>query len=817
MKKYIPAAIFGLLLIAVLVFNVPFQTVNQGSKVKVRINEMMASNTLFYADDGESYDWIELYNYGRFPVNVGGFGLSDEAEKPYKWLLPAITVYPGEYLLVWASGKDSYDLRELHGGFSIKSGEEAVILTGADGETISSIAAEQAKDNHSFGYSEVTEDYVWFPYPTPGEENGGLYKTRHNRGATISAPVFSHDQGYYEEAISLGITVQDPQAVIYYTLDGSDPDEHSLVYSGEILLTSDSNENDYANFSGKTFYTNPEDQEAGMPAEPIMKHAVVKAVAYVEGIGTSDVVTGSYFVDEGIFRRFDLPVISIVSDPEGLWDYEKGIYVLGRIYELNNTGDPTGRTPANYNQRGKAWERSSYVTLFETDGSVGFEQDLGLRIYGGWSRAYPHKSFRLIADHEDKDGAIEYELIEGLEGNGTGELLDAYQRFLLRMSGNDWNSTFIRDSLIHTVIAKAPFGNVLDTLAYRPIVVFLNGEYWGLYNIREDNDVAKLGSHYDMDPDEISIIQYHQRIYSEDEGDPDAYKDYEALMDFAETEDLSQEANYQYISNHIDIDNVIAYVAAQTFWANIDWPGNNVKMWRYDEGSVSTDGEGDNEIGLDGRWRYVLYDTDTALHMYEERFNDVSFNSLEFAAALSWPKRSDFPVSTILFRNLMENEVFRMRFINAYASLLNTCYDEAYVLSVVEDMTEAIESEVGAHSNRYSHFEQWQPEVNRMKSFVSRRTDIMWELLQSTYDAGERYEVHIEVNDSAMGTVVIDDFQPLEWAESYSGTYFENIPVTLKAVPSEGYRFVRWDGYDSDEAVITVALTGDVRLKAVFE
>ncbi len=263
---------------------------------------------------------------------------------------------------------------------------------------------------------------------------------------------FSHPGGFYEEGFELALTCSQAGLPVYYTLDGSEPDRLRVspdgpthLYSGPVAVSSRAGS---PNILSEISETSP---QWAPPGGEVFKGTVIRARAYCgpdapgEPLYPSETGTNTYFVDQGMPERYSLPLISVSTGPDGLFHYEEGIYVMGRIYYDNY--DPAlswGFRPANYHQSGYDWERPGNIEFYEADGTPGFNQGVGLRIHGGFTRAFRQKSLRIYARREyDAESSIEYEVFPGLR-DSQGAALNSFSRLILRNSGNDWSVTMFR-------------------------------------------------------------------------------------------------------------------------------------------------------------------------------------------------------------------------------------------------------------------------------------------------------------------------------------------------------------------------------------
>src|SRR5690606_29859663 len=241
----------------------------------------------------------------------------------------------------------------------------------------------------------------------------------------------------------------------------------------------------------------------------------------------------------------------------------------------------------NYNQRGPEWERPAHIEFYEPDGTLGFSEDVGIRIYGAASRANPIKSLRVQFRKEYGKGRLEYPLFPGLA-------YDRFDSFVLRSAGNDHDGAYLRDAFMQSLLDETR----LDTLAYRPAILFINGEYWGIHNIRERGDEDYFDEKYGIGKAELDLLENH----AEDGRGPNEH--YNALIEMLRTSDVKDPAVYKRVNEAIDVDNFIDYQIAQIYFDNGDWPGNNIRFWRENKPFDPA-----SPYGRDGRWRWLVYDT----------------------------------------------------------------------------------------------------------------------------------------------------------------------------------------------------------------
>ncbi len=828
-------SLFRFLILPLFLTGLPGLAITASTSPQIVINEILASNSTGIEDeDGDTVPWIELYNSGEEPVRLSLFGLSDDPERPWRWLLPDTTLQPGAFLLIFASGKDrTTPGRPLHANFRVSRDGEPVSLTDINGNQVDHVPPTPMPVDISFGrFPDGSDNWVFFDRPTPGGPN-----REDGFDELLAPPVFSHSGGFYttEFDLSLGsgnvhggtsTIATEPAAtgtVIRYTLDGSEPDSTSPHFTGPIRIRDRTPEPNIIS----TIPTSPPDiplvlgYEWKEPRGNLFKGTVVRARTFRQGSRPSPTVTHTYFVDHQGTDRYHIPVVSIATDSVHLFDYETGIYIPGKYYDLGGQeGDSKKDEPhlfGNYVQRGMEWERPASFELFENTGERALAQDIGIRVHGGRSRTLPLKSLRLYARSDYGESRFYYPIFPDLPYR-------EYNRLILRNSGQDFfgRSTMFRDGFMQTLVSDLN----LDTQAYRPAVVFINGEFWGIMNFRERYDEDYLARTWGVDPDNVDMLTWNMEVRAGDS------LHYSAMLDFIRNNDPVNHDVYEQIQTMMDVDNYLDYLIAQMFVRNVDWPGNNIDYWR-----LRTEWDPDAPPGHDGRWRWKVVDMDAGFGLLNP-WRVASFDMMRHMTNDKHEGFSNDPWSTFLIRRMLRNDEFRTEFIRRSADYLNTLFLPDHVIALIDRFEETVDPVIEEHIDRWGQIAskgRWHFNVERMRDFASRRPGYVREHLMAYFGLEGLFRVQVDISAMHKGRVqvnhlTIDENTPgtvgRESPWPWTGTYFKGIPLDLKARPYRGYRFSHWEEYDPETRSVTrihswreqvrIHSGKDIGLRAVF-
>lgn len=400
------------------------------------------------------------------------------------------------------------------------------------------------------------------------------------------------------------------------------------------------------------------------------------------------------------------------------------------------------------------------------------------------SRLFPQKSLSIVARDKYGQNRIDYPIF-GPAG------LKKFKFLVLRNGGSDFNKAHCRDCILTSMVE----GWDMDKQDCQPAQVYINGQYWGLYNIREKINRYFIAGHHDVDKDSLELMEHR---YTRRKGSRQHYLD---LLQYIERYDLSDPQHYAYVQSRMDVDNFMNYQIAQIYADNQD-AGGNIRYWRPQT--------------PDGRWRWILYDTDWGLGLHSE--DAFTFNSLAFHTEPNGPAWPNPSWSTLILRKLLENENFKTAFINRFADHLNGSFSAFQAEAVVERYYQMLYPEMPRHLERWNLSQQrWNDEMAEIRAFVRQRPEYLRAFLIERFNLGRERDLYLEVDPG--GRVVINNNLEVT-GRDFQGIYFENLPIQLEAVPNLGYRFSHWEGLQDAETERWAELKLDrpqFDIRAVFE
>ena len=623
-------------------------------------------------------DWVELHNSTGSAVSLAGYGLSNNPKNPAKWVFPDISIEPGEYLLLYATGSaDKAQKKNLKLNFCISSTGEALFFFDPNGKLIDKLSAGRMKSGQSYG-RDGSDNRFYYAEPTPGAQNGKGYE-----GIT-QIPAFSVTPGIYDNAVTVAITAGEGET-IRYTTDCTTPNASSEVYSGELSIS---------------------------------KNSVIRAAAFRDGYLSGDVATATYlFRSDGVNHA--LPVVTLVTDPDNLWNSKTGIYATGDQFDPDAASYADTLQSATYYQAKFAteeqvdtiWEKPAAFSLFDDNGRQVFTQNVGIRIAGSFGRGRAQKGFNVIARKEYGKGSMEYPFFENRP-------YTEYKAVVLRAGAQDQNRSKIRDELASGLLEGTDI-NILYQ-AYRPTVLYLNGEYWGVYFMKEKRNRFFVAQHENTENNvDLAIGKgFKQRSYGDN-------SDWVSLYEYATSHDLSSAEAYAYVSERMDVDSFRDYMIAEIYNGNTDT--YNFQYYRL----------------KGGKWKFIFYD-------FCWGFQSPGHETLAFRMG----KTPSDVCSAKLFAAMLQNKGWRDSFCRRFGELLNTAFAPERVSALIEELYGYVEPEIKREREKFNKdtfmgvkqpntnlgtYEGFQSEISKLRDFAQRRPEELKRQLQSNLGLSDSY------------------------------------------------------------------------------
>lgn len=742
MKKIFIYGSLALCLICIGVF-----CVTDYAKQSVMINEVSGS-PVRDAEHGVTMDsdYVELYNPTVFSVSLEDMYLSDDIETLQKYHLKDYRIPAGGYLVI--------ELKDGEAPFKVKASGERLYLSCSStvidevdcGETDSAVVYARERDGgESWGYQ----------YPTPGKANAGK-----SSEVRLVSPKFSAVSGYYKESFSLELYAE-KGCKIFYTTDGSKPDENSALYTKAIAVE---------NVSGRENRWNQvqnvvEDWGNYRPdTVPVDKLFLVRAIAVDASGNVSRESVGTYLVDMEEYR--DKKVISLVADEGDLFG-ENGIYVTGKEYDTWYQSGQKGDNPtANFMKHGRDYEIPASFSLVE-DEDV-FSQEVGIRIQGASARQAAKKRFSVYARKEYSGSSY-------------------FDRELF--AGKRTHSIVLRSGFADAFVSKLVSDREVAVKDAEPVTVFLNGEYWYDTFMQEKYSDSFLNQAYGVEKDN-AIIVHDGEI---EEGSVEDHHFYGDIYGYYSTHDFTTREGYEGFDEVLNLQSYIDYLCINIYLCNMDVSERkNSMMWR-----VRQPGKG---MYSDGAWRMMLYDMD-ALEWKESLCEDCGVDSMAQINSFS-EKMQSVGGSTYnsqgIYITLKQNPQYIRQFVTTFMDLVNTDFRPERVAGLLED---------------------WGEDITWNDSFFAERAGYICPYLAEEFELkGSLETVTLECDSQEGGSIRLNTIEPELENGTWSGQYYTDYPVKISARARKGYRFEGWSGsVESREETLEVPVEeGGIHLKAVF-
>lgn len=578
--------------------------------------------------------------------------------------------------------------------------------------------------------------------------------------------LFSANGGFYEDVFELELFSTYPQGRIFYTINGNRPTTQSRLYTEPLVL-------DASLYSQTDIYTivNCPIQDFFLP-DSVQHCIVIRAAVFDENDSCiSSVNTNSYFIRALGCDTHGLPAVSLCADSLDLFDYERGIFVPGIWFDPL---DPAWT--GNYYLEGRDWERPLNVEFYELD-NTGINQQAGLRTHGGNGRRFQQKCVKIYAREEYGKKRFEHKFFETIPQN-------SFKHLVFKPFAASWNDSGVNDHICNQIVSHL---NV-ESLASRPVTLFLNGEYWGIYYVHERPDERYLEDHFGVDIEHVNLISGWNPFVS-----CGTYDNFLEFFHWMEAANLSDPEAYNEVKTKIDIDNFIDYQIFELFAENTDWPVNNMRCWQLD----------------DGKWRWIFFDGDACLYW-------ITFAAFENAVCVCdegelWPANWQ---STLFFRRLLENEEFKDQLNSRFHELLGTTFDYSTTGPIFESIKTAIIDEVPFQSQRFgfpTSVDSWNEAMGITNWFLMKRSESIEEHLHellfdiadiqkdglACYPNPTSGELHLRFQSEASGDneiAIYDMMGRKVFSQSYH-LQGETIEATINPPLASGVYVMKVNGY----------------------
>lgn len=697
------------------------------SHSQVLINEVCATNgdVRIDTDFGNFSPWLELYNPSTTSKNVSGFFLSNDPAQPFKWQIPSNTSIPSKgYLIIWCDEQWT----GLHAGFDLDADGGSIMLSNSTGVQVDRVDFPLQYTNVSYGRTtDGASAWKYSSNPTPSGSNSNNLE-----GLPLALPIFSKAGGRYTGTVSISLAHPTAGVDIRFTTNGSEPTQSSTKYTSAISISAT---------------------------------RIIKAKAFRASHLPSETAVATYLINE---HAANLPVISISTKPEYLWDNTIGIYT-----------DGTNGVPGNCNNNNmnwnRDWDRHATFEYYSASGERQVGQHVDIRIGGACSRNMPQKSFVINPKTKYGDNDFDYAFFP------TKPDVDKFGELFLRNAGNDFNTTMFRDAFLQSL----GIGQMdLDYMAYQPTVFYLNGEYWGIQNLREKIDGNYIESNYNIDREDVDLLETWENAI---EGDNSAWVTYKNTL---ATLNPNDPATFDFIDSHIDVQEYINYLVTEIYVANTDWPGNNVKFWR--------------QRSTNGKFRWILWDTDFGFGLYTDQ-SYPTHPTLNFATETNGPGWPNPPASTLHIRLVLQNPEFRSRFIATLATAMGTTFHPDRINQKLDEFKARIAAEVPYHKQRWwGNVGDWEYEIQRMRDFSAQRHPFM-QAHAAAFFGVSPLKFSVNTSPANAGSVKLNGVTAQAFTDA---PFYSSIPYQIDAKPNAGFRFTGWSVTTRESETIVLSPLG---------
>jgi gliding motility-associated-like protein len=710
-----------LLLAIVLVLSV--QVARSQAVISVMINEYSCSNINTYLDSYNEYeDWVELYNTTAGNINLTGYYLSDDPTDIMKWQIPTVTdITPGGRKMVIASDRGLVAANgQIHPKFKMTQTKgEWFILADPTGTVVDSLKLQLTQRGHSRGrVVDGSAQFGLFATPTPNATNNT--QTAYARYAT--KPIMNVPGGNYTVAQTVSITTPDPSVTIYYTINGVTPTNASTVYTIPINVATTT---------------------------------VIRARAYSADptVLPSFIESNTIFLNETCDNNF-----SVIS--------------LSGPYNAASAGG----AQTLFGNSANIWTSVEY---YDYNFNLQYEQEAQGSRHGNDSWAYAQKGMDFEAYDETGTRAD----FDGQFFNTT--VKDKFNRFILKNAGSDnWplgpgNACHIRDVWAQTLAEK--YNLDMDFRRYRPSIVFINGQYWGVYDMRERNDREFFKYYYNKDADKVDHLSFWGGLNVRMGSDTGWNNLYAYIMNAGNP--MSVQSNYDHVKSFLNVRSFIQYFIFNEYLVNHDWLNWNTMWWR---GRGTT-----NPV----KWRYVLWDEDAITGLTNPNYtglNTIGPNNDPCDASQNFQNNATIKHTDMLAK-LMQSTEFQQEWKDQWLSMLQGPLSCPNMISHFDSLIAVISPEMNRQATRWGGtITDWNTQVDTMRSWLQQRCAFILQGLDTCYDINPQ-ELKLNVMPVGKGQITLDGTlrAPYIWTGTLDGDSVYTLAASSIAGPY--WTFDHWE------------------------
>ena len=690
---------------------------NEPTAESVVINEIMASNIDQFISPAYNFDgWVELYNPTNLAVEISGIYLSNKANIPRMWATPSDmgVIPPHGYRIIWF---DSCELNHKNCSFKLDIEGGSIFIADRNGKNIAS--QDYPEGIGRVSYARKTDggnEWGLTSMPTPGASNN----TATYAEQMLNAPVVDQPSQLFNGRVVANVTIP-AGCTLRYTTDGTLP----TLTNGSTSKT------------GQFIIENTQTYRFRLFADDCL---------------ASPVTSRSYILRD---KDYTLPVISVISDPDFLYNDTIGVYVKG----TNGRPGNGQSTACNWNMD---WERPVNFSYITADGEMVLNQDVDLEMCGGWSRAWTPHSFKLKGSKElSGDNKLVYPFFKAKPYIRNRTLQ-------IRNGGNN-NNDRLKDGAIQTIVLSS--GMDVDGQSYQPTHEFINGQYIGVLNMREPNNKHYVYANYGWSDDEIDQFEVTpDSFYVQKCGTDDAYKQLLAL-----TADAANPETYEEIRKLLDVDEYINYMAVEFYLGSSDWMRNNVKAFR---------------LHNDGKFRFVIFDTDGSFSYTNGMFSYIMRMEYNYTFDTLYPSGNTITTDNTLvtiFRQLLKNDSFRRQFIDTYCIVGGSVFEAQRCTQIIDSLVAVSQPAMDLEGRGWNVYNMGESLKN---TFNGRNSAMISELRSyGSFNLSGVPAQKVTLQSNVPGArITLNDVEvPTGY---FNGNLFA--PVNIKAIAPGGYVFEGW-------------------------